>query len=108
MARAFDVCVLGMVLNKVLGKKYEMKIEDIEEISDTKVIASIPFDERVPECIAKKTPVVLEYPDSPAALTFAEIANYLVGKSEMKMRKPGILVRIKSFFKLLLWKLKLK
>ena len=78
-AKRIKMPVGGIVLNKVQGKKYELKKEDIENALGVKVLQEIPFDKRVPESIANKKPVVLFKENSGAAIAYKKLAASLIG-----------------------------
>jgi len=72
--------VLGIVLNKVTGKSYELLKAHVERVTDNQVISEIPYDESVPASIAAKIPVVMFRPNSRAAIEFKKIAAWLCDK----------------------------
>jgi len=78
-ARKIRMPVGGIVLNKIQGKNYELKKEDIEASLGVKVIGEIPFDKRIPESIASKKPVVLFKTNSKSARAYKKLAASLVG-----------------------------
>ncbi len=49
---------LGVVLNMVRNKKYEIKKREVERMVGLPVIASIPFNEKVMESLVEKTPAI--------------------------------------------------
>ena len=72
--------VIGVVLNKVTGAKYELSKEEIERILGQPVIAVIPNDQIVAEAIAAKTPVVMYAPNSAPAIAIKQLAARIAEK----------------------------
>ena len=72
--------VMGIVLNKVRDRKYELKPEKVEELCENEVISSIPFDEKMEESIANEKPLVLYDERSKGSKVFRELAAKLTGK----------------------------
>jgi septum site-determining protein MinD len=87
--------IVGIVLNKVKKKFYELNKEDVEESLGVPVIAEIPNDEKVPESIAKRIPVVLYAKRSSASLAYRKLAADMLGEE----CKIDTLSRIKTFFR---------
>jgi len=88
----------GLVLNRVEGKKYEMKKERIEELSEAKIIGEIPFDKKVIEAISKMIPVVLLDGRTKASRAFKKIAAEI--SQEVYFEKESFLDKIKRFLHL--------
>lgn len=89
--------IIGIVLNKVRGKDYELSKEEIEESLGVKVIAEIPDDPKVPESIAYRIPVVSYFPKCPASIAYRKLATQLIGE-EYEASEGGLLCKIKHFF----------
>jgi len=79
-AKEIGIKPLGVVLNRVNNRDWEMTKENVEEFLELPVIGMIPEDENVKRSIAKKTPVVYSYPESPAARAIKKIAAKLIGE----------------------------
>src|SRR3989344_6071437 len=58
LAKKMNVKSLGVVVNMIRNKKYEMTREEIERMVGLNVISSIPYDDRVIESIVAKTPAI--------------------------------------------------
>ncbi len=71
---------VGIVLNMVRGKKWEVKVEHIERVTGLPVIQIIPFDKAVLKSLAKTLPVVVAYPHSKAGKAFRGLASKLSGE----------------------------
>ena len=72
--------IIGVVVNRVKGKRHELTKEQIEEFLGVPVIAMIPEDKHVSEAIAAKQPIVHYKPDSPAAREIRKLAAWFTGR----------------------------
>jgi len=79
-ARLLKVPMGGIILNKVMKKKYEITPEEIEEALKIKIIEKVPFDKKVPKSIANRTPIVLFSPNSKSSVTYKKIAGAIIGE----------------------------
>ena len=80
LAKDLRLLILGVVLNKVQDKHYELSNDFIEYSLGVPIIAEIPYDEHVPHSQHLKHPVVYAYPSSPAAKAFEKLAFKLMDK----------------------------
>jgi septum site-determining protein MinD len=98
VAEKFQKKIRGVILNKVTRSPYELTEEEIESTLGYRVLANIPFDKRVPQSIAMRTPVVQAFPNSPASVAIRDLAAFMGGRStrEKKVVVPaGLIERIK-------------
>lgn len=95
LAKKMKIPILGIILNRVRNKSYELGKNEIVNTLEAPVIAEISEDEKIPESIAAKIPVVLYSPQSPTSVVFKRLAAYLAGE---EYRPPSIWNRIKSLF----------
>ena len=72
---------LGIILNMIHGKKYEMNKKEIEELTRLPVIAKIPFDRNVHKSLALKVPVVTYKPHTQASKEIIRLASDLIGET---------------------------
>jgi len=72
---------IGIVLNMVNKKRYEMTPTEIEQLTRLPVIASIPFDKNVNRSLASKTPVVILKPKAKASKELIKLGNKLIGET---------------------------
>lgn len=72
--------VIGIVITMVKNQLHEMQVENIEEMTNHKVISVIPEDEMVKLAAKTKCPVTYTYPDSPAAVNYKKLAAHLIGQ----------------------------
>jgi len=92
IAEESKVKIIGVVVNRIKGKRYELSEEEIEELLEVPVIAKIPEDDNVALSIAVKEPLVKCCPDSPAAIEIKKLAARLCGK-KFRVFKPKSLIR---------------
>lgn len=71
---------LGIVLNMVGKERYELTVEEVEQLAELSVVSTIPMDKNVLRSLALKTPVVTYDPASPASRAFLELAGKIVGE----------------------------
>ncbi|MEM2192363.1 MAG: AAA family ATPase [Candidatus Hadarchaeales archaeon] len=74
-AERYRVPVLGAVLNKVSGKKYEVPISEVKKSLGWPILSTVPEDDKVRESLTAGTPVVKYAPKSSAARAFSELAE---------------------------------
>jgi len=72
---------LGIIVNMIHGKKYEMNKEEIEDLTRLPVIAKIPFDRNVHKSLALKVPVVTYKPHTRASREIIKLASDLIGEN---------------------------
>ncbi len=73
--------ILGVVVNRVTGKKHELTNEQISSILDgAPILAEIPEDGNVKEAISKMVPVVKHNPTSPASQSIHKLASLITGE----------------------------
>jgi MinD-like ATPase involved in chromosome partitioning or flagellar assembly len=75
-----------------------MKIEQIEELTEARIIGQIPFDKKVIESISKMTPVVLLDGRTRASRAFKKLAAEI--SEEFYVEKENIWDKIKKLFRL--------
>jgi septum site-determining protein MinD len=74
-----DIEPLGIVLNKVTGKKFELTNKEIVKLTDLPVLAEIPFDLKIQESLAAKSPIVIHKEKSLSSIEFFKLASRLTG-----------------------------
>jgi len=80
LAEQKDREVLGLVLNEVEGKNFEVDLDDIEDLVGEDVIGQVPDHEHVKEAIALRNPVVSYKPGSRASHAIEDVAHRLRGE----------------------------
>lgn len=87
--------VIGIVVNKRKGEKYELTRSEIESTCASKVLATVPEDDYVPRGISKGIPVVVLSPNSKASKVFKQLAGVLIGQD---YRPTTLIERIVGLF----------
>lgn len=96
LAKQKNTPITGLILNRVRNKKFELKIEDIEEAAQVPVLSVLPEDINVLEALAKTTPVTLHKPKSNASVEYKKLAACLIGE---QYKDPRFWHRLKSVFR---------
>ena len=91
-AKLLKMPIGGAVLTKTMGKKYEMKKEEMEKALGIKIIGTIPFDKKVPQSIENRKPVVLFRPRSKSSIAYKKLAASLIGGKQ----KVGFFKKIRK------------
>ncbi len=76
---------LGIVLNMIKGKKYELTTEEVEHMVNVPVIASIPYDEAIMESIISKAPAIAR--SAKIDNIFRDLAHKITGSPTKKHRE---------------------
>ncbi len=71
---------IGLVLNMVRGKPYELKPYEIERFTNVPVVAEIPFDKKILVSLAIKKPVLEVFPHSKVAKEIRRLAGVIAGE----------------------------
>lgn len=72
--------IVGVVLNKVHDKDFEIPFEDIEETLEIPILAVIPYDINVLEALSEMHPSTEHKPKSKASIEYKKLAASLVGE----------------------------
>jgi len=80
VAKQKNVPILGLVLNKVYGKDFELSLEQIQNMTKTPVLAVIPHELTVPQALAEFKPAT-HGKDTDAVVEYKKLAAYLVGEN---------------------------
>ena len=94
-AMEYRPVTIGVLLNRVRNKNYEIKTEEIREFLDMPVIGVIPEDENILAGFNKKELVVLSKKNSKSSKNFVSVAAKLAGVSY----EYGFFERIKRAFR---------
>ncbi len=79
LAKQKSTKISGLVLNKVRNKNFELNLSDIEDATNTPVLAILNDDLKVLESLAETTPFALRHPGQNAAVEYKELAGTLIG-----------------------------
>jgi septum site-determining protein MinD len=80
LSKQKKIPIVGLVMNKVRNKKFELTLKDIEGASETPVLAVIPDDTKILESLYLVKPAALNFENSKAVLEFKKLAACLVGE----------------------------
>ncbi|MCX8194288.1 MAG: AAA family ATPase [Candidatus Pacearchaeota archaeon] len=80
VAKQKKVPIVGLILNKVYGKKFELTLDQIEEITGVPVLAVIPHELTIPEALSELRPST-QGKETDATVEYKKLAAFLVGKS---------------------------
>jgi septum site-determining protein MinD len=86
---------IGIMLNMVGKERYELSIDEVEQLAELPVTITVPMDKNVLRSLALKTPVVLFDPSAPASKQFFELAGKLIGE---KYKLESFITRFLRFF----------
>jgi septum site-determining protein MinD len=86
---------LGIILNRVNKKRYEISLDETKQFTELPVIGVIPEDDNILESTNKKNLVVVSKKNSPSSLAFFEIAAKLSGEKYQHKKV--------SFFQKIFW-----
>lgn len=70
---------IGIVVNRILGKRHEMTRQEIRGMLEHPIVAEIPEDWNVQASIAMRTPIVHSRPNSPASRSIKRLAANIAG-----------------------------
>ena len=95
IAQDLEVKITGVIINRSKRFKQELSNEEIASvIGNMRILGNVPEDPLVASSISFGQPVVSQYPFSPAAYRFRQIAATLIGKKIEE--KPSIIDRFKT------------
>ena len=97
LAEKLKLKSLGIVLNRVRNKKFELKQSEIAHLTGLPILETIPEDEKVLESLSLKTPMVSYRPNSKVSQSYIRIASSLTGQF-YQQPKMNIFNRVKSIF----------
>ena len=90
-----NVEIIGLIVNKVTGKKFELSRQEIAETTGLNIIGFIPFSFEFSESLSSKTPLVAYKQHTKASIELLKIAAYLTGEA---YKEPSMIERIISTF----------
>lgn len=89
--------ILGIVVNRKRGEKFELNDKEIASTCGAPVISSISDDKRVQEAVAIGVPVVVSFPKSKSSREISRLSASLVGESFEE--RNGFFEIFKSIFR---------
>jgi len=82
LASDLGIKIRGLVVNRITGKKHEMRINEIKSmLPNVEILAEIPEDIKVHESISRATPIVKYAPNSKVSRNIRKIAAHIAGKA---------------------------
>lgn len=96
--RKTDAKPIGIILNRVRGKNYEMSEDEVMKFTNLPILAKVPEDENVLRSTNFKSPVVSSFPASPSSREFHRLAALLVGETAC-FPEQGFMRRIFGVFR---------
>jgi septum site-determining protein MinD len=95
LAKSKNTPILGLVLNKQRGKRFELSINDIEELSEVPVLSVLKDDVKVLEALSETTPVSIYAPRSNSGIEYRKLAACLIGE---QYKDPTFMGMLKGLF----------
>lgn len=83
--------VLGIIVNRVKNKSYEIKNNEIIQFTESPIIGAIAESEKILESTNKKILITLSDKNSPSSKAFFEIAAKIAG---VEYKRPGFIESI--------------
>ena len=99
IAKRLETRVLGAIINRTMKEDSELSSKAIATILEVPILGVVPEDPNVRKCAAFGEPIVVKYPDSPAAQAIMEIAAKLIGKKYIPKKKEEKESFIKKFLR---------
>jgi len=96
MAKKENTPITGLVLNKVRKKKFELSLNDIEEASDTPILAILPDDIKMLEALAHTKHIADHAPRRDIVYEYKHLAACLIGEP---YRDERFKRKIRRFFR---------
>jgi cell division ATPase MinD len=90
---------IGIVVNMATGASYEMRKEEIEQLTGLKVIATIPYDKDVYRSTALKQPIFLLNPNNRASKELVKLAAFISGVEYFE--KKSLLEKVADKFRVI-------
>ncbi len=91
-----------LLVNKVANKKYELGVDEIEDVYGDKVLATLPEDEIVPISISEHIPAYILSKRAKFSQSISDLADYYSAMSELEpdaRASRGFWQRFLSFFR---------
>ncbi len=72
--------VLGLILNKVHGKDFEVSFDDVENTLDFPILALIPYDLNILKSLSLMESYISHKPNAKGSVEYKKLASLLVGE----------------------------
>lgn len=86
IAKQRGLPIIGLVLNKVHDRNFEMNINDVENMAEVPVMAVIPHDINILKALSEFVPSTTYKPKSDASMEYKKLAATLIGEKYKKSR----------------------
>jgi septum site-determining protein MinD len=96
LAKEKKIPISGLILNKIRDKEFELNIQEIEEETNSAVLATIPDEVEVLKALSETTPSTLYNKKSASSREYKKMAAALIGE---KYEDTGIKAWINKFFR---------
>ncbi len=93
-AEKWGLEVLGLVVNRVANKKYELSDDEMKSIAGIEILGKIPEQEDVRKSLSEGVPEVLKNPYSKFSIEVNKLVAEIFG---LRYKPPSIIDRITSF-----------
>ncbi len=95
LAKQKKTYIAGIILNKVRGKSYELKVEEIQDAAKIPVVSIIKEDNNLLLANSKNIPLTLLKPKNNSIIEYKKLAAALVGE---RYKDKRVFTKIKELF----------
>ncbi|MDD5331412.1 MAG: AAA family ATPase [Candidatus Nanoarchaeia archaeon] len=95
IAKQKNVPITGLILNKVRGKNFELKLEEIEKSVGIPVIAVLREHDDALKAVASNVPLTIFREKNPVSIEYKKLASAITGK---QYSDPRLHMKIKEIF----------
>jgi septum site-determining protein MinD len=82
--------IKGLILNKVRNRNFELSLQEIEEASESKVLAVLPDEVHILEALSKSLPSTLHKHNSDSTIEYKKLAAFLIGEQYKDIRLKSL------------------
>ncbi len=94
LAKEKGTPILGLILNKVRGKHYELSVKDIENTAHVPVVAVVREDQKVLEALSKIKPITLYKPHNKVSVEYKRLGAAL---ADTRYNPPSVMQRLMNY-----------
>ncbi len=98
LAKQLGKPVIGVVINKVNNKSYEMSVKNVVDFLGVPLLGVVPDDESVKQAISNNKTVIDSKPFSKASIGFKKVAARIIGQDYEDLEKIKFIDKIRMFF----------
>lgn len=96
LAKEKNTPITGIILNKVRGKNYELKVQEVEEAASVPVVGILPNTYKALEALTNVTPIVNHAPMNEVSLEYKRLAAAICGE---QFTEPSMVQKFKNSVK---------